>query len=295
MHKTLTALALTAVFAIPLVASADETADKFFSKKATPLTPQDRAALDIAKRWEVGSDANIKPTASADGAVMYTFGRQQFNIICAVLQVCDVELQAGEDVKNIDLGDPRFTVGPAISGSGSNETIHLNIKPMDVGLDTTLVVTTDRRTYHFRLRSQRTDYMGYVRFNYPEDAVAKWEAVKRRETKAREDNTMPKTNEYLGDLSFDYDLAGDPAWKPVRVYNDGRKTIIQMPRAMEQTEAPTLLLLRKEGGLFTDEDLGMVNYRLQGDRYIVDSVFDRAVLIAGVGSSQDRVTITRRK
>ena len=68
MHKTLTALALTAVFALPVVASADETADKFFAKKATPLTTQDRAALDIAKRWEVGSDANIKPTASADGS-----------------------------------------------------------------------------------------------------------------------------------------------------------------------------------------------------------------------------------
>lgn len=39
----------------------------------------------------------------------------------------------------------------------------------------------------------------------------------------------------------------------------------------------------------------LVNYRVQGNRYIVDTVFDRAILIAGVGSSQDRVTISRRK
>jgi type IV secretion system protein VirB9 len=39
----------------------------------------------------------------------------------------------------------------------------------------------------------------------------------------------------------------------------------------------------------------MVNYSLQGGRYIVDTVFEKAVLVAGVGSNQDRVTIQRRK
>jgi type IV secretion system protein VirB9 len=68
-----------------------------------------------------------------------------------------------------------------------------------------------------------------------------------------------------------------------------------MPYSMQQTEAPTLLVIRKEGGIFTDDDIQMVNYRLQGNRYIVDSVFDKAMLIAGVGSNQDKVTITRGK
>ena len=62
---------------------------------------------------------------------------------------------------------------------------------------------------------------------------------------------------------------------------------------MAQTEAPTLLLLNKEGGIFSEDETVMVNYRLQGDRYIVDTVFDRAILIAGVGGNQSRVTITR--
>jgi type IV secretory pathway VirB9-like protein len=79
----------------------------------------------------------------------------------------------------------------------------------------------------------------------------------------------------------------------VRVYNDGQKTIIQMPAAMAQTEAPTLLVVRKDGGLFTDDETVLVNYRIQGDRYIVDTIFDKALLIAGVGSGQDRVVITR--
>ena len=81
----------------------------------------------------------------------------------------------------------------------------------------------------------------------------------------------------------------------MRVFNDGRKTIIEMPGAMQQTEAPTLLVVRKEGGMFADDETVLVNYRVHGNRYIVDTVFDRAILISGVGSSQDRVTIVRRK
>jgi type IV secretion system protein VirB9 len=64
---------------------------------------------------------------------------------------------------------------------------------------------------------------------------------------------------------------------------------------MAQTEAPTLLVVRREGGVFEDDETVMVNYRVQGDRYIVDTVFDRAIMIAGVGSNQDTVTIQRVK
>ena len=164
---------------------------------------------------------------------------------------------------------------------------------MDVGLETSLVVTTSRRTYHLKLRSHRTEYMPQVAFIYPEEAQAKWDAVRSREAREREAQTLPHTGEYLGNMSFDYEVSGVTRWKPVRVYNDGRKTIIDMPAAMAQTEAPTLLVVRKEGGLFSDDETVLVNYRVQGDRYIVDTIFDKAILIAGVGRSQDRVTITR--
>jgi P-type conjugative transfer protein TrbG len=207
-----------------------------------------------------------------------------------------VELQPGEQVNNLNVGDPRFTIEPALSGAGAAEVQHLIIKPLDVGLQTTLVITTNRRTYHMTLRSHRTEFMARVGFNYPEDASAKWDAIRVREVKdkkERQEQTLPQTREYLGDLNFKYDLSGSAPWKPVRVYNDGVKTVIQMPAAMAQTEAPTLLVVRREGGIFTDDETVMVNYRVQGDRYIVDTVFDKAVLIAGVGRSQDRVMITR--
>lgn len=276
-------------------ASSDNPADAYFSKQNPKLTPQEKAAIAIAQKWQAGAATGMKPVAGPAGSVRFVYGAQQANIVCAVLQVCDVELQPGEQLNNLNVGDPRFTVEPAVSGGGAAEVLHLIIKPLDVGLLTTLVVTTNRRTYRMNLRSHRTEFMPQVSFIYPEDAAAKWDAIKTREVREKQDQTIPQTKEYLGDLNFKYDLAGSAPWKPVRVYNDGVKTVIQMPAAMAQTEAPTLLVVRKEGGWFSDDDTVMVNYRVQGDRYIVDTVFDKAILIAGVGRGQDRVTITREK
>ena len=277
-------------------AASGDIADRYFTGKNPTLTPQEKAAIEIAEKWKSSNTTGTAPVAGPNGSIQFVYGAQQPSIVCAVLQVCDVALQPGELVNSINLGDTaRWTVEPAITGSGSNEVQHLIIKPLDVGLETSLFVTTNRRSYHLRLRSHRTQYMPQVSFTYPEDAMAKWENMRSREVKERQEKTIPGTGEYLGDLNFDYEVSGSAPWKPVRVFNDGNKTIIQMPQAMAQTEAPTLLVVRKDGGWFSDDETVMVNYRLQNDRYIVDAVFDKAILIAGVGSTQSRVTITRGK
>lgn len=296
MKRPLFALLLGASSAIVLAAPGDHLTELYFSDKNPTLTQQEKAAIAIAEKWKNPRAKGVAPVTGPNGSIKFLYGAQQPSIVCAVLQVCDVALQAGEQVNSINLGDTaRWTVEPAVTGSGAGEVQHLIIKPLDVGLETSMVVTTNRRTYHLRLRSHRSQYMPQVAFTYPEEAMAKWEAIKVREGRDREDRTMPETREYMGNLSFAYEVSGSAAWKPVRVYNDGRKTIIQMPSTMAQTEAPALLVVRKDGGVFTDDETVMVNYRVQGDRYIVDSVFDKAILIAGVGSSQDRVTIQRGK
>ncbi len=271
--------------------------DTYFTKQNPNLTPQERASIAIAKKWQSSSNTGIKPVAGPDGSIRFLFGSQQPSIVCAVLQVCDIQLQPGEQVNSIHLGDQvRWQVEPAITGGGGHEIQHLIVKPLDVGLETSLVVTTNRRTYHIRLRSHRHEFMPRVAFIYPEDAQAKWDAIKSRENHAMEikqSRTISETGEYLGDLDFLYTVSGSASWKPLRVYNDGKKTIIQMQSTFARTEAPVLMVVRKEGGMFSKDTTAMVNYRLQEDRYIVDAVFDKAVLITGVGSNQNRVTITK--
>jgi P-type conjugative transfer protein TrbG len=216
-------------------------------------------------------------------------------VVCAVLQVCDIELEPGETVNSLHLGDTaRWTAEPALTGEGLEAVQHVVVKPLDVGLEASLILTTNRRSYHLRLRSHRTEFMPRVSFSYPDHSEAQWAAFRPPPGTDRAARNASGTDEYLGNLSFDYTLSGDsPAWKPARVYNDGVKTVIEMPRAMVQTEAPTLLVIRKDGGWFSDPETVLVNYRLQGNRYIVDTLFDKAMLIAGAGPSQDKVIISR--
>lgn len=293
MNKTIIAsLMMGCTFLTSHAFAADPLADQYFSQNEPSLTPQEKAAIGIGQRWQTGSDTS-KPFAGADGAINYVYSNGQIQVVCAVLQVCDIALQPGENVNNINTGDPRFSVEPAITGSGAAQRLHLIVKPLDVGLDTSLVVTTDRRTYHFRLKSTRNRFMPFISFTYPEDAQAKWDAIRSHEQKQLSDNTIPQTGEYLGNLDFNYSVSGSASWKPVRVYNDGKKTIIQFPKTLSSGETPVLLVVRKEGGLFSKDETQQVNLRTQGDRTIVDGLFDKAYLVIGVGSSQEKVTITR--
>jgi type IV secretion system protein VirB9 len=265
--------------------------DLYFSAESVRLTEKEKAAIAIAKTWQRGEAMTANPVVGPDGSIEFLFGAEQPSIVAAVMQITDIELQAGETITSVNLGDSvRWQVQPAVSGS---DTTHILVRPRQVGLDTSMVVTTDKRTYHIRLRSHRSEYMPRVRFNYIEDALKKWDAIKTTAKAKREADTIPETNEYLGDLDFNYTVVGKASWKPVRVYNDSTKTIIEMPDTLRQKEAPTLLVVRKEGRLLQKEDQVMVNYRVQRGRYIVDAVFDQAVMIVGVGGNQEKVTITR--
>lgn len=155
-----------------------ELANRYFSENPPELSSQEKQALSIAERWQKG-DKTSKPFQSSDGSVSFVYGSGQIRVVCAPLQVCDIALQPGEQFNDMNVGDPRFIVEPSITGSGSSQQIHLIIKPKDVGLDSSLVVTTDRRTYHFRLKSDRTEFMPYVSFIYPDEAKAKWRLIQQ--------------------------------------------------------------------------------------------------------------------
>ena len=290
-------IAFLTLILTPLISIAqDRTAAAYFTNPNPSLSPQERRAIEIGQHWQQVKSTEMMPTAGRDGSVRIVFGATEPTIVCAVLQICDVALQSGEKVNSLNLGDTvRWSVEPAITGSGSTQVQHLIIKPQDVGLRTSLVVTTDRRTYHIQLLSHRTDYMPFVRFSYPEDSMAKWEAIRKASFHDEKPEIISRPDTALVKLDFGYAIKGNASWIPVRVYNDGVKTIIQMPSSIAQTDAPTLLVVRKINGHFNDKEREIVNYRFQGGRYIVDNIFDRAVLASGVGSSQSRVTITHER
>jgi type IV secretion system protein VirB9 len=298
MNKHLIAAA-AALLALPALA-ADPLADKYFNAANPTLTKQERDALAIAQRWAKNSATGLAPTPGPNGVIMFSHGTQQPNLVCAVLDGCDIALQPGELLNDLKLTDKeRWSVDPTIVGSGADMTVHLVVKPRDVGLRASLFIYTDRRMYHVVLRSHREQNMPLVAFTYPEDERTKLAAVQAQQRAAQhtrtQERTIPGTSDTLDSLSFNYDFDNGPKeLRPVRVYSTRSKTVVEMPPAMAHGELLSLLVLRKEGGLFSDDKLDQLNGRFVDGRYIVDGIFDKAVLVSGVGSDQKRVEITRK-
>ena len=269
--------------------------DVYLGEKNPVLSPLEKQALALGNQWRnPGKQEGIAPSRGRQGFIQFVFGLNQPRIVCAVLQVCDIALQPGEQISGVNMGDSaRWLLEPAVTGKGNTAIQHIIVKPLSVNLTTNMIVTTDRRTYNIQLRSHRSEYMAQVSFVYPEEALEKWKHIQHSAETEKKAQTLPETGEYLSNLNFAYAVNGDAPWKPVRVFNDGTKTIIQMPNSMAQSEAPTLLAIREKNGMFEDDEQVLVNYRLQSNRFIVDGLPDKLMLVAGVGSDQDKITIER--
>ncbi|XUY30184.1 P-type conjugative transfer protein TrbG (plasmid) [Agrobacterium sp. rho-8.1] len=247
---------------------------------AEGVTANEAKGMGISTQWR-GSRGLV--TKGADGKVIFLYGEVQPSVVCSPLQVCDIELQGGEVVRDVLVGDTvRWKVEPATSGAAGGQAIHLIVKPSEPGLVTSMVVTTSRRTYHIQLKSHSTQYMARVGFEYPEDVSAKLADINAR----IEASTIPGAGVPAGQLNFSYSVSGNAGWRPTRVYSDGSKTYIQFPRSITSQDAPVLFVT--SGG-----QNRIVNYRMKGDMMVVDYHVDRAVLVSGVGWKQEKITIKR--
>jgi type IV secretion system protein VirB9 len=258
------------------------------------------SAAEVSRQWETGV---ATPTPGADGKVVYIFGQGMPVLVCAPLRVCAIELQAGEHLESQpQIGDSRrWEITPVLSGSGLDETPLLIVKPIEAGLETDLIVSTDRRTYVFRLISDPTRFISRLAFQYPGEDAAKWAAFEIRQAAAKRDaeavaeqarekdkraGVVPIAENALDNLYFDYRLKGDAAYRPQQVFDDGQHTYLIYPNDGRFRELPTLLIQ-------VNGKSELVNFRVDGSRYIVDRLFDKAILVVGVGKKQTRVTITR--
>lgn len=247
---------------------------------AADYTVKELRALGLSSDWRNGRGVITK---GPDGKVIYLYGQVQPTVVCAPLQVCDIELQPGEAVRNVAIGDTvRWKVDPATSGGPEGNTVHLIVKPTEPGLVTSMVVTTSRRTYQIKLQSDSRRYMARVGFDYPEDIQAKFAAANRQ----IEASIIPGAGVPAENLDFKFYVHGQARWRPTRVYSDGTKTYIQFPSGMNSGDAPVLYIT--SGG-----QNQIVNYRLKGNLMIVDYMIDRAVLVSGVGRQQQKVQINR--
>jgi type IV secretion system protein TrbG len=210
-----------------------------------------------------------------------------YQVYAAPGEITEIALQPGEKLIGsgpVAAGDTvRWIIGETDSGMAASARVHILVKPTRADLDTNLLINTDRRTYHLELHSDQKTYMASVSWAYPEDQLI----ALRGQNVAAELAAPVATGIQLGALDFRYSIEGDnPAWLPLRAFDDGRQVFIEFPRGIGQGEMPPLWVIGAQGGA------ELVNYRVQGNHLIVDRLFAAAELRLG-GDPQKKVRIVR--
>ncbi len=98
----------------------------------------------------------------------YPYNQEPEPIVdCAPLRTTDIQLQPGETITDVALGDTeRWMATPAASGDPRNAVPHLAVKPQIPGIETNLTIYTTKHIYHVLLRSHGRA-MQEVEFYYP--------------------------------------------------------------------------------------------------------------------------------
>lgn len=201
-----------------------------------------------------------------------------------------IALQPGEIILELAAGDTaRWLIQEASSGIGTTARPLLFVKPLQPGLTNNLTIATSKRVYHLDLESHaKGQYQTEIAWRYAETPSPVRRILPGRNEFATEaDSQTTQTNVAVGNLDFGYRIESrsryDPNWMPVRAYHDGVKTYIEFPA--EVTTRPPLFVIR-------GKESEIVNYRLQGNTYVIDRIVDVAELRLG-DDEQTVVRVTR--
>ena len=217
------------------------------------------------------------PNASRNRArILFPFMESSiYEIYTAPDRMTSIELQAGEHLTT-DNGRPKaadtvqWVADTVTAGEGAEKRTIILVKPILAGIETNMLIPTNRRVYHLLLRSESQTYLPLVGFSYPFDEAKAREAADS--AKAQEEAVKERLSVPPEQLAFHYAVKGSRvAWRPIRVFDDGQKTYIEMSAAVKTAEAPALFVMEAGNPL-------LVNYRVKGDYYIVDRLFDHAQL-----------------
>ncbi|MDR3354209.1 MAG: TrbG/VirB9 family P-type conjugative transfer protein [Synergistaceae bacterium] len=271
-----------------------------------PMRNIDKSAVDLAKAYDEAQGAPM-PYLQGNGRINFFFGTLNPRIVCRPLRLTDIELEPGERVTNVHISDAiRWIVSGASSGMEGALTTHVIVKPQLPDISANMLIHTDRRTYSIELISiTEGQFMPLVGFVYPEMSgstkasdAASWQKLLDTYRRSNESARSKKEEEKVrqrelgarginpAEAYLKYTIktvkGKNVAWKPIAAYDARGHTYIKMPDMMQVTEAPAFFIKANGKELLT-------NYRIEGNTYIIDRLFDIGILQVG----GDRVAIYR--
>ncbi len=221
------------------------------------------------------------------GVTLVPFGTAAPELECETLRVCAVELETGERVVKTYMGDgERWKVDVQLSQEGGVKPLVV-LKPTECGIETNLIVSTDRRIYDVLVKSRACGSPGEglklgprrLRFDYGGFSQA-WNDKGQPGGATAQSGAVKPQN-----LNFKYTWAG--GWrgpKPKLVYDDGERIYVQMEKVPEK--APAIFRKGADG-------LELVPFRLEGNVYVIEAVPEEFVLVAGPHERRDRTVVRR--
>jgi type IV secretion system protein TrbG len=207
-----------------------------------------------------------------------------FEVWTAPLRVTTLTLGEGETLIARAAGDTvRWQIGEVVSGEGGRQRTHVLLKPLEEGLETNLVLTTNQRIYLVDLRSGGPEaFNTAVSWRVPAPPPTALAAGAER--RGPDPVVTPQ-----GPLDARYRIEArgrTPRWMPSAVFNDGLRTFIALHPDVRMDEAPALFVTAPDGGI------ELTNYRQSGGLFIVDRVIEAAEL--RLGSRRPQVVRIRR-
>lgn len=237
--------------------------------------------------------ATVKPEHYKAGTFYYHYNPNfVYEIYCQPYHLTDIALEDGEVV----LGDKvllsedesvwELTANKSRNPETGEEKQHFFLKPAYPRLDSTMIVITDRRVYHFRLKSFSDTHMAMVRFTYPMKNIYTGTgspAGSSAKGTGIENEFMTVTNPEF--LSFDYKIKHSifrkPEFLPTRVYDDGQKTYIHVNEIVLHKQLPVLFNEKNE----------IINYTVKKNVFIIPRLISKVTLRLG----KEKVVIEKKK
>ena len=260
--------------------------------------PEQKDVPELERGFETGYDAvkesqkkaTVKPENYKSGTFFYQYNENLvYEIYAQPFHLTDIVLERGETVKgpasaffSEDESVWELTAAVSIDSETGEEVQHFFVKPAYSKLDSTLIIITDRRVYHLRVKSFADTHMAIVKFTYPEkrNVYAKKSVEKSRSV---ENDFIRISNPEL--LSFDYKMKYSmfkkPEFLPKRVYDDGQSTYIQVDEIVLQKKLPVLFNEKNE----------IENYSVKKNVFVVPRLVNKVTLRLG----KQKVVIEKKK
>lgn len=229
--------------------------------------PRARARTNASQIWtEANGAARQRPDRDGFSSARYTYTFAPgalYELYANPNFISTILLEEGETLEDVAAGDTsRWQVSEATTEASEGARTILLVKPNATNLRTNIVLVTDRRTYLVEAISHAGDaYSAQIAWCYPVSVS----------------DGDPRTS--AAAFNFEYRVrtsrGARPAWSPIRVFDNGRRTWIEFSANTQAADLPPLFVITPEG-------VELTNYRIDGRRYVVDRIFDVAELRLGV-------------